>query len=145
MGSVGTQLASVRIGMATRAKHPEQSGFTLVELLVVVAIIGILSSVAITQYAGYKQKAVDGKMESDLQSGRHAMEAYFVDNDTYQGSNETTLASTFGFRQSAATTFKILSTAPLTYQIEVCAEGGTSAALLFDSTVGISQQSSSCT
>jgi len=121
-----------------------QKGFTLIELLVVVAIIGILATIAVAQYSTYKQHAVDGKMESSLQAGRQAMEAFFVDRDTYVGSDETTLTSTFGFRQSAATTFKIVSTAPLSYQIEVCADGGTMPALVFDSNVGVSQQNSSC-
>ena len=129
--------------MTTRPQST-QAGFTLIELLVVVAIISILAAIAIAQYSAYKQHAVDGTMESSIQAGRTAMEAFFVDRDTYQGSDEATLTSEFGFRQSAATTFKIVTTAPLNYQIEVCAEGGTSAALLFDSTVGVSQQSASC-
>lgn len=120
------------------------SGFTLIELLVVVAIISILASVAIAQYGVYKQHAVDGLMESTLQAGRHAMEAFFVANDTYQGSDVPTLESTYGLRVSDRATFTIVAQQPLTYQIEVCAVGGTNPGLLFDSTVGNSQPSASC-
>jgi prepilin-type N-terminal cleavage/methylation domain-containing protein len=126
------------------AQKSKELGFTLVELLVVVAIIGILASTAIAQYSVYKQHAVDAKMESTLQAGRSAMEAFFVDNDTYQNSNETILRSNYGFRSAVDVTFKILATTTLTYQLQVCTAGGTSPALIFDSTVGISQQTAAC-
>ena len=120
------------------------AGFTLVELLVVIAIIGIMASIAITQYAVYKQKAVDSQMESSLQAGRHAMEAYYVDKETYQTASETVLHDSYGFRYTAGVDFKILDKQTSTYQIQACAVGGTSAAMVFDSTVGRSVQVSTC-
>ncbi len=120
------------------------AGFTLVELLVVVAIIGILASVALAQYATYKQHAVDGQMESSIQAGRHAIEAYFVDHDTYLTADETTLHDSYGFRYTPGVSFTIINKTNLTYQLEVCTAGGSYPALVFDSTVGLSSPRSSC-
>src|SRR4051794_25389923 len=107
-----------------RIAKTQERGFTLIELLVVIAIIGIIASVAVAQYALYKQQAVDGLMESTLQAGRHAMEAYFVKNDTYQLATETILHDDFGFRRADRATFGIPSQQQLQFVICVGATGG---------------------
>jgi type IV pilus assembly protein PilA len=127
-----------------RRSNSAPAGFTLVELLVIVAIIGILASVALAQYAVYKQKGLDSQMESSLQAGRHAMEAYFVDHDTYATADETTLHDTYGFRYTPGVSFRILAKTQLTYQLQVCVSGGSNPAMVFDSTTGISLGSATC-
>jgi hypothetical protein len=87
---------------------------------------------------------VDTQMESSLQAGRHAMEAYFVDHDTYSTADETALHDSYGFRYTAGVIFRILNKTDQTYRIQACAVGGSSAALVFDSTAGISSPSSTC-
>src|SRR5262245_48889386 len=61
----------------------DNKGFTLIELLVVVAIIGILSAIAIPQFAAYRQRAFNALVESDARNAASAQEAYFVDNNSY--------------------------------------------------------------
>ena len=65
-------------------KNPTANkGFTLIELLVVVAIIGILSAVAIPQYAAYRQRGYDARANSDLRNAAVSEEAYFASNGEY--------------------------------------------------------------
>src|SRR5437867_13457397 len=50
------------------------AGFTLIDLLVVFAIIGILAAIAIPQFAIYRQKGFDSRAESDLRNAATAEE-----------------------------------------------------------------------
>jgi len=63
-------------------KRKEQ-GFTLIELMIVVAIIGILAAIAIPQFAKYRQKAFNSAAESDLRNVMTAEEAAFADTQKY--------------------------------------------------------------
>lgn len=65
--------------MATR----HESGFTLLELLVVVSIVGILASIAIPQYASYRARGFDSIVESQVRHVATGQEAYFAGHSTY--------------------------------------------------------------
>jgi type IV pilus assembly protein PilE len=60
-----------------------QSGFTLMELMIVVAIIAILSAIAIPQYQAYITRSKLTEATSNLSSVRAAMEQYYQDNRAY--------------------------------------------------------------
>jgi len=62
----------------------KQSGFTLVELMVVVAIIGILTAIAVPYYHNYKKTACDQAALADLHNVKAAVQKYLAD-ETLKG------------------------------------------------------------
>jgi len=70
----------------------EEKGFTLIELMIVVAIIGILAAIAIPQFASYRERAFNSAAMSDLNTARMAEEALYADFQSY-GSSVTAAAT----------------------------------------------------
>jgi len=60
-----------------------QRGFSLIELLIVVVIIGILAAIAIPKFQNTKGKANAASLRADLRNLVTAEEAYFYDNSAY--------------------------------------------------------------
>lgn len=62
---------------------PKKSGFTLVELLVVISIIAILSAIGITVFSAAQQAARDGRRRADLLAIAQALEIYRQQKGNY--------------------------------------------------------------
>jgi type IV pilus assembly protein PilA len=70
-----------------------EEGFTLVELLVVIVIIGILLAIAIPSYLGFKDRANNRAAQSDVRSAIPAIEAYYADRGHYTALTVTHIRS----------------------------------------------------
>jgi general secretion pathway protein G len=79
----------------SKTTHRSQSGFTLVELLIVVIILGILAAVVIPQFNTAAAESKEAALASNLATIRQAIELYKVQhNDTFPtASIETQLTS----------------------------------------------------
>ncbi|MBT3176485.1 MAG: prepilin-type N-terminal cleavage/methylation domain-containing protein [Desulfobacula sp.] len=60
-----------------------QKGFTLIELMIVIAIIGILAAIAIPQFSSYRAKSYNSAGLSDIRNLRTDLEAYYAEWDEY--------------------------------------------------------------
>lgn len=81
-------------------------GFTLMELLVVVAIIGILIAIAAASYGTLQKAARDSRRVSDIKAIQTAWEQYFADpnnNQSYPGPVGATVACTTDLMTSSTT------------------------------------------
>lgn len=57
-----------------------RNGFTLVELLVVVAIIGVLATIGLTSFTSAQQRARDARRRGDIQAISKALEEYYLNS-----------------------------------------------------------------
>jgi len=72
-----------------------EAGFTLVELLVVLAILGILLAIAVPSYLGFTHRATDATAKANLRAALPSVEAYYTDNKTYAGLTVSILRSQY--------------------------------------------------
>jgi len=86
--------------MFTRMMRKNE-GFTLIELMIVIAIIGILAAIAIPQFSAYRTRSYNAAAEADLRNAATAQEAYYVDNQVYLTSATSLIGATYGFYTSA--------------------------------------------
>jgi prepilin-type N-terminal cleavage/methylation domain-containing protein len=69
--------------MRSERDDTRADGFSLIELLVVVVIIGILAGIAIPIFLGQRQKSYDARAKSDLHNVANFQEIYLTDAGTY--------------------------------------------------------------
>lgn len=79
-------LQKLRKRAAARLNGDREAGFTLVELLVVMLILGLLAAIAIPSFFNQRDKAKDAEAKSAVRSAQTAIETYATDNNgSYAG------------------------------------------------------------
>jgi type IV pilus assembly protein PilA len=104
----------MRIGLVIRKSI--SSGFTLLELIVVVAVLGILVAIAIQQFVIFRSRAVDAAMRSDLKNAALAMESYYGEFLEYPAT--VNAIQLVGFRKSTGITLTIHCANDINFYLE---------------------------
>lgn len=85
----------------------DEKGFTLIELMIVIAIIGILAAIAIPQFSAYRTRSYNSAAQADVRNTATAQEAYYVDHQSYADNASNLTGSTFGLATSANVTVTV--------------------------------------
>ena len=88
-----------RLGQAHELDEQSDRGFTMIELLVVVLILGILATVAIPTWLGQRESAYVAVVQEDLHNASTAAETFAAMHGTYEGLNGDALVE-YGYKPS---------------------------------------------
>ena len=112
-----------------------EQGFTLLELIVVVAVLGVLVAIALQQFSLYRSRATDAAMRSDLKNAALAMESYYGEFLDYPASvNALRLV---GYRNTNGVTLTINVSSPSSFTLNAATPNGTQPSFTFDSSTGL--------
>ena len=84
-----TEIENPEAGKAAEARgKPKRNGFTLVELMVVIFILGLLTTIVVINVLPSQDRAMVQKAQADIATLGQALEMYRLDNLSYPGSSD---------------------------------------------------------
>jgi prepilin-type N-terminal cleavage/methylation domain-containing protein len=91
MPSIKIKFLKAKADKAAKTDNTACQGFTLIELMVAIAVIGILATIAISNYIGYRKKAQIANVASSLKNFEKGFMAYAVDQGEYPSESHIVL------------------------------------------------------
>ena len=70
-----------------RARMRDESGFTLIELMLVVVVLGVLAGIAVPRMGGVRDQADESAVKSNLRAMQSSLEMYYVQEGEYPDSD----------------------------------------------------------
>jgi len=103
--------------MTQKMLRKNQKGFTLIELMIVVAIIGILAAIAIPNFRNYQMKAKTAEAKTNIGAIRTSQETYKAENDLFlacavNGNAAGTTPAKVAWADNAGGTYTTIGYAP---------------------------------
>lgn len=100
--------------------HFNNKGFTLIEIMVVVAVIAILAAIAIPSYLGIQRKSARSEAKANLEAISLALEGYMAETNNYgPGSTYTYVGTNFGHPGNIERTASLGNSNQLLYRYRV--------------------------
>lgn len=110
-----------------RERSGSESGFTLVELLVVMLILGLLAAIAIPSFFNQRDKARDADAKEAVRTAQTAIETFATDNNgSYAGATAGTPTSDLNKIESTLndSTISVVASGPDTYTVRATSDTG---------------------
>jgi prepilin-type N-terminal cleavage/methylation domain-containing protein len=102
------------------SKAGKEGGFTMIELIVVIVVVGILIAIAVVSYFGFSDRASRTTAKANVRTVLPSLTAFYADHSTFAGATLTTLREKYDLQidDSAASRYKISDLSDSSYCLQ---------------------------